>query len=135
MYRPIFFCTAKDVFQQIADFGLQANPLYKEGFSRVGCFPCIMCNHSEIRMIAKNYPERVEYIAKLEEEIGSTFFPPNYIPTRFCTKEVEYKDKKGNVRIKKVPTIRDVVRYVSDDENQAKMYQQKACISIYNICE
>ena len=55
--RPIFKWSAQQVIDCILDAGQEPNPLYYRGFSRVGCFPCIMCRHKEIELIAKNDPE------------------------------------------------------------------------------
>lgn len=52
--RPIFKWSAQQVIDCILDAGQKPNPLYYRGFSRVGCFPCIMCRHKEIELIAKN---------------------------------------------------------------------------------
>lgn len=51
--RPIFKWSAQQVIDCILDAGQKPNPLYYRGFSRVGCFPCIMCRHKEIELIAK----------------------------------------------------------------------------------
>lgn len=40
--RPIFKWSAQQVIDCILDAGQKPNPLYYRGFSRVGCFPCIM---------------------------------------------------------------------------------------------
>lgn len=55
--RPIFKWSAQQVIDCILDAGQVPNPLYYRGFSRVGCFPCIMCRHKEIELIAKNDPD------------------------------------------------------------------------------
>lgn len=130
--RPIFEWTANMVFDYIKTKGLKANPLYYEGFLRVGCFPCIMCRQSEVQLLVKRHPERIEAIQKLENDLGRTFFPPGYIPARFCSRS----DDKGNV----FPSVDDVVKYVMNKKNQASMFADEdgefpACESIYNICE
>lgn len=130
VYRPIFLSSAEGVFSKIKRFGLTANPLYYEGFARVGCFLCIMCSLNEIKLIAINYPERIDLIRQVELECNTTFFPPNYIPAHFCTKTVYTKKQRV-----KVPTIDDVVKYVLKDTNQLNFYVQPACQSHYNICE
>lgn len=131
--RPILKWTAAQVFDFIFSHGLKPNPLYYEGFSRVGCFPCIMARHDEIKLIAEKYRHRIDEIRKYEEaNNGRTFFPPNYIPARYCSKRTI--SKKGKVVM--CPTIDDVVKYVTDDENQGKLFENKGgCISVYNICE
>lgn len=119
--RPIFSWEAEEVFAYIKSQGLQPNPLYKLGFSRVGCFPCIMCRHSEIKQLIKHFPERIEVIRKLENELGRTFFPPGYIPAWACTN-------------KKYPTIDDVVNYLHQP-NQMALFESPSCQSVYAICE
>ena len=52
--RPIFKWSAQQVIDCILDAGQKPNPLYYRGFSRVGCFPCIMCRHKEIELIANH---------------------------------------------------------------------------------
>lgn len=127
--RPLFRKSAAEVFEMIFAAGLKANPLYYEGFSRVGCFPCIMCTHSEARLIISKYPDRIEKIAELEKQIGRTFFPPDYIPERFCTG----RDKKTG---KAFPYIQDVVKYLQGDPDQTFLYNQNTgCQSVYSICE
>lgn len=130
--RPIFEWKANDVFDYIKAKGLRANPLYYEGFTRVGCFPCIMCRHGEIELLTRKHPERIEAIQKLEDDLGRTFFPPGYIPDRFCTRS----DDKGNV----FPSVSDVTTYLTKKfEADPTLFDMNeptpSCESIYNICE
>jgi hypothetical protein len=87
------------------------------GFSRVGCMPCIMVNHREMRNIIKNFPEVIENIRRIEIKTGRTFFPPNYIPSRFCTR----RDEKTGVMC---PTVDDVVNYLSCNKNQLPLFKE-----------
>lgn len=131
--RPIIKWSADQVFDYIFKSGIKANPLYYEGFSRVGCFPCIMCTKGEIRLIAETYKERIDEIRAFEQKINKTFFPPNYIPAKYCS--LKHINKKGIAIM--CPTIDDVVKYVMDDPNQTRLFDKKdtGCISFYNICE
>lgn len=133
VYRPIFNLTANEVFELIKEADLEANPLYRQGFKRVGCMPCIMATKGEMKLIADNKPDIVAKIAEAETKLGSTFFPPDYIPERFSTHEVEFNDGEK----KKVPTIQDVVNYTKTDTNQGSLFplNPNQCQSIYNICE
>jgi len=192
VYRPILKLSHNEVFNIIFENDSPGNPLYRAGMSRVGCFPCIMCRLSEIRMIATHEPEKIEQIYKLEQLANSTFFPPLYIPARYCTKTAEVKvyredliplfggkvSKKINkdqtsvfvdsekpinpeerlynmyfkndkipvyldddeneyiIRRVKVPTIKDVAKYVLANPNQTDFLGGAAgCVSVYNICE
>ncbi len=130
--RPILKWGFEIVFQYIFENGLSPNPLYFEGFSRVGCFPCVMCTHSEVVLLMERYPERIEEIRALEQMIGRTFFPPGYIPTRYCSLRVISKNGKAVM----CPTIDDVLKYLLDDPNQTRLFEKNSgCISVYNICD
>jgi 3'-phosphoadenosine 5'-phosphosulfate sulfotransferase (PAPS reductase)/FAD synthetase len=86
VFRPILKLTHNEVFNIIFENDSPGNPLYRAGMSRVGCFPCIMCRLSEIRQIALYDQDVIEKIYQLELLSNSTFFPPNYIPNKYCTK-------------------------------------------------
>lgn len=189
VYRPVLYKTANEVFNDIFENGSPGNPLYRKGQSRVGCYPCVQCKLGEIKLIAKDEPKRIDQIDALEKLSGSTFFPPGYIPIRFCTKmalckiyredlvkvmilksksknkdqgimfdvavtdpeEMLYQlyfknplievyiDEEGYEYIwrrVKVPTIRDVVKYVLDNPDQVEAFPMGGgCVSVYNICE
>lgn len=132
VHRPIIKWTAQQVFDYIFSHNLKANPLYYEGFSRVGCFPCVNCNHQEIRLIALHYPERIDEIRELERVLGRTFFPPNYIPKDYCDRWVVNK-RGAKVHY---ASIDAVVRYVLGNPDQTTAFEMpKGCISVYGICE
>ncbi len=170
--RPILNKTAIEVFETIYSNGFKPNPLYQMGMSRVGCFPCVMCQKGEIKKVAEIRPLRVLQIKALEKLTNSTFFPPAYIPLRFCTKKAKVKlylndlinlqkpnlynpklhkqliqtdniekitDEDGDVYVIKnmrVPSIDDVIKYVSDNPNQTLLFDPiGGCVSVYNICE
>jgi len=124
--RPVFDWSAKQVINYILENGLEPNPLYKMGYKRVGCYPCIMASQQDIYNISTQDKKRIEYISKLEKEINSSFFGPNKIPRKFYKKEY--------------PLIDDVVKYVKrknqeeslfDDENDNEI----TCMSFYGLCE
>lgn len=122
--RPIFTWSAQQTVDFIRDNGQQPNPLYYMGFSRVGCFPCIMARHQEVRLIAENHPEMWIRLENAEKNIGRSFFPPNYIPKHACTN-------------KKFPMIGDVKKYFENKNATLDMFEgeQPGCMSAYNLCE
>lgn len=86
-FRPLIHWTADDVISFLKSSGMAINPLYSQGFSRVGCFPCIMARKDEIRNIAIRYPEEVERVKEWEAIVGSvakrgksTFFGNGKVP-------------------------------------------------------
>lgn len=128
--RPLFDWTAEQVFDLHRAHGVEPNPLYKLGAGRVGCFPCIQINHAELRRMTETLPEIWDRMAELEAAAaGRTFFPPNYIPERFCTR----RDSKTGVRI---PTLEDVRAYVTNP-HQPELWDDtpRHCVSVYNQCE
>lgn len=187
--RPVLKKTAIEVFNIIFENDSPGNPLYRKGQSRVGCYPCVMCKQGEIKIIAKTTPERIEQLEQLEQLAKSTFFPPGFIPLKYCTKiaecaiyrsdlikffftkanerpesqskmfeldetdpeeklyqlyfknpdiEVHLDDDEDEyiLRFVKVPTVRDVVKYVIANPNQQEAFPTSTgCVSVYNICE
>jgi len=125
LLRPVFDWSAQQVIDYILAAGLEPNPLYKMGYKRVGCWPCVMCSQRDILNIAIQSPERIEQIANLEKELQSSFFGPNKIPTRAIT--------TGN----KYSSIRDVVRYVQWQNATGSLFDDTAtsCMSYYGLCE
>lgn len=126
LLRPVFDWSAQQVIDYILAAGLEPNPLYKMGYKRVGCWPCVMCSQRDILNIAIQSPERIEQIANLEKELQSSFFGPNKIPTRAIT--------SGN----KYSSIRDVVRYVQWQNATGSLFDDDtatSCMSYYGLCE
>ena len=128
--RPIFHWSAQRVIDYILTNGQRPNPLYERGFARVGCFPCVMCRKREIQLISKDMwaaQRLVDAENKMKEctEKGSTFFPPKYIPKRFCEKAY--------------PTIQEVFNYVNRDDAQLDLFEPEggySCMSVYHgLCE
>lgn len=131
LVRPLIKWSAEDCFNLMKKHNIEPNPLYRMGMKRVGCMPCIMVSKKELKNIIQQFPDVIEKIKEIEAKVGRTFFPPNYIPDRFCSR----RDEKTGVM---VPTVEDVVKYVSDDPNQIKMFDEpegETCMSYYSICE
>lgn len=129
--RPIFHWSAQEVIDYILANGQRPNPLYERGFSRVGCFPCIMCRKREVQLISKDEWASKRLInaerrIKEETERGSSFFPPTYIPKRFCANG-EY------------PTVQEVFNYVNMNDAQLDLFELEdgySCMSVYHgLCE
>jgi 3'-phosphoadenosine 5'-phosphosulfate sulfotransferase (PAPS reductase)/FAD synthetase len=118
VYRPIFELNHLQVFELHSKHNIEPNPLYKQGFSRVGCMPCIMCRHSELKLIATDRPQDLQKIIDAEKEVGRTFFPPDYIST------------------KHIATVQEVAEKLTNP-NQTELFKipKGQCKSIYNICE
>jgi 3'-phosphoadenosine 5'-phosphosulfate sulfotransferase (PAPS reductase)/FAD synthetase len=70
LFRPIHGWKAADTFAIAKRHGLKPNPLYTMGMGRVGCMPCIMCKKSELREIARRFPEQIDRIEEWESIVG-----------------------------------------------------------------
>lgn len=122
--RPMFDWNAQQVINYIQKNGQTPNLLYYQGFTRVGCFPCIMSRHREVLLIIENHPEQWANLKAKEREVGSTFFPPDYIPKRFTANG-------------KICTADDIEKYLTGKNATLDMFEQDtpSCMSAYNLCE
>lgn len=128
--RPIFNWEPQKVIDYIRDNGQAPNPLYYQGFTRVGCFPCIMSTHRTIKLIIDNHTDRWDEIVRHEKEIDSSFFKidsiPKYAQSGVC--------KRSG---KKFTTAEDIKRYLSAKNATADMFEEDtpSCMSAYHLCE
>ena len=125
LLRPVFDWSAGQVIDYILENGLQPNPLYRMGYKRVGCYPCIMASQQDIYNISVQDPERISYIADLEQQLSSSFWGPNKISPKY------YKGE--------YPQIGDVVRYVQAKRARGTLFDDNdvatSCMSYYGLCE
>lgn len=129
--RPVFDWSGNEVIEYIIKNGQQPNELYKQGFKRVGCFPCIMSGHKEVAQIIKRYPEKFDEIIEHEKRIGSSFFKIDFVPDWAKTGTCHRTGKKYT-------TGEDVKKYLSDKNATLDLYEedkQISCSSYYNLCE
>ena len=137
--RPMIGMSAQEIIDYILENGQQPNPLYKKGFSRVGCFPCIYARLSEVKAM-RHELDYVARVVNLEEELNrirkeknqecqnSSLFSKGKIPERFCI-------KYGNG----IPAFEDVINYVSRNDAELDLFEPKegySCMSVYHgLCE
>jgi 3'-phosphoadenosine 5'-phosphosulfate sulfotransferase (PAPS reductase)/FAD synthetase len=122
--RPLFTWTAEQVITYIKDNGQNPNPLYFQGFTRVGCFPCIMSKHSELKLIYENHNDQWENLKNIEKQTGSTFFGPSKIP-------------KWAMENNSYATLEDIEKYLSNKNATLDLFDTGSvgCMSAYNLCE
>lgn len=70
VWRPLIAWSEQEVIDIHHRHGLRPNPLYLRGATRVGCFPCIMANKAELRLIADTAPEYIDKVRELEAVVG-----------------------------------------------------------------
>jgi len=127
--RPVFDWSAQQTIDYIRENGQQPNPLYFMGFTRVGCFPCIMSRHTAIKLIIENHPEQWKVLKEKEIEVGTSFFPPSYIP-RWASSG---RTKEGRIFC----TAEDVEKYLRDKNLTGDLFEDDtpSCMSAYGLCE
>jgi len=130
-HRPILRWRAQDCFEAAALYGLEPNPLYLQGMTRVGCMPCINCSKDEVLEISKRFPGHIERIAYWEVQVAlasrrmeASFFPDPHrdahLNRRGIHNVVEWsKTKRGG-------QLMDWIRITEEP---------KACESAYGLCE
>lgn len=69
VWRPLLTWSEQDVIDIHHRHGLRPNPLYLQGASRVGCWPCVFARKDEIRQMADSNPERIDFIRNLEQQL------------------------------------------------------------------
>jgi len=84
VYQPIVYWTTQQVYDYVKSNNVELNPLYKKGLSRVGCYPCINANKTEIGLLDDTAIKKVH---NLENKINENY--PNKNATFF------YKGTKG----------------------------------------
>lgn len=72
VWRPIIDWSERDVINAHLRAGITPNPLYIRGagYSRVGCYPCIMARKGELAQLAEDSPERIDLIRQLEAKVN-----------------------------------------------------------------
>lgn len=131
IWRPILRWHVQDVFEAHRAWGIEPNPLYKQGMGRVGCMPCINASKDEVLAISKRFPGHIDRIAYWEEQVQraskrgacSFFSDPTrdaHLDRRGIYKVVEWsKTKRGGQNIDWIRTFE----------------QPGACESAYGLCE
>lgn len=130
IFRPIILWTAQQTVDYCLARGVRVNPLYAEGFDRVGCMPCINCGKKEINNIGLRRPAEIGRLAEWERIVGlaskrgeSSFFPNPH--------REDHLAKRG---------IHAMVRWAKTSRGgrQTKLFEEtdsEACSSSYGLCD
>jgi hypothetical protein len=65
------------VFDFLEKKGVPPNPLYALGYGRVGCFPCIHANKTELSLLPDWAWNRLE---EYENQLKRSWFPAGFLP-------------------------------------------------------
>lgn len=77
---PLVAWVEKQVFDYIKSKNIIINPLYKKGFKRVGCMPCVYDNPKILDLAGRKYIERLRDLEKIvSQKIGKSakWFSPS----------------------------------------------------------
>ena len=144
-WLPLLQWTALDTFGCHDRHEVRPNPLYQKGCSRVGCYPCIMSNKSELANLSR-YTDAMERLGAMERE--ATILsgrPPDHPPMSFfgCkTAPRRYSSQTCPNTGKPYPLADDVKRWaLSDDPNPDQQtlgldddISAPTCLSVYGLC-
>lgn len=142
LYRPLIDWTAEEVFAQHKKHGVNWNPLYEHGMSRVGCMPCIMSQKLEIKEIGKRFPNEIERVDDWEDQVGlaSKRGSASFFAAGKTTQGRAALSSGENPSIK----IKDVVDWASTGHG-GRQYElldlipedeeMPSCSSVYGLCE
>lgn len=104
-FNPLINWKIEHVIEMHQRHGLQANPLYFMGYTKVGCMECVNANKSNIAQTAMRNPEYLERLGELEvlvakvsrvaiqEGYQPSFFGPNLLAPKRTV------DARGNKTI------------------------------------
>jgi 3'-phosphoadenosine 5'-phosphosulfate sulfotransferase (PAPS reductase)/FAD synthetase len=128
IYRPLIKWTANDVFEMHKRGGIQPNPLYKQGMTRVGCMPCINANKGELFEIARRYPEEIERVVKWEELVAKA-------SKRGASSFFSTRDGHGHIEeaVEWSKTVYGGKQY--DLVKAIEFEDVPTCSSVYGLCE
>ncbi|MBV9075154.1 MAG: phosphoadenosine phosphosulfate reductase family protein [Acidobacteria bacterium] len=122
--RPVASWTKQQCFEYVQSFGEEVNPLYKMGFSRVGCAPCVNAKKDDIREWAARFPEVIQKVRDWEQVTKRTFFAPmvpgleiNWIDDVVAWSKTAWGGRQP------------LLSFVEDDA------QAGACVSQFGLCE
>lgn len=74
--NPIADWSKPMCFDFVKAHGEAINPLYRLGFNRVGCAPCINSGKDDILNWVRRFPEMIDKVRGWENEIGRSYFAP-----------------------------------------------------------
>lgn len=132
IYRPILRWNVQDVFDAHRAAGIEPNPLYRQGMTRVGCMPCINAGKAELAQIARRFPEHVERIAAWERLVSEVCRPLS--PVSFFHVGTQGHAGQGS-------TIEHVIQWARTTRGGrqfdllADLEEPLACSSAYGLCE
>lgn len=131
VYRPLINWSAADVFKMHRKHGIEPNPLYKLGMSRVGCMPCINVNKDELFEISRRFPEEIERISEWEQLVAgaSKLQNSSFLPALEGDDKKNIHDWVEWSRTSRGGKNYDLIKMIG------MMEETPVCSSVYGLCE
>lgn len=121
---PLLYETENTIFSFLKEKGVPPNPLYALGYKRVGCFPCIHANKTELSILPNWAWEKLEY---WENTIGRSWFSAGTLPG------------KPEGYIPKINEVKEWSKTSFGGKNYDLFKQDQkdapSCVSTWAICE
>lgn len=133
-FRPIVDWTVEMVFSYHRTMGINPNPLYSMGMTRVGCMPCCNVSKAELREISSRFPEIIARISEWEKLVGmsSKIGFSTMLGSKDNRKDrrLIFKDLEIFERVKWSKTTFGGRQY-----SLFSILEQHECSSAYGLCE
>lgn len=130
-YRTILRWKAADCFDAHRAYGVEPNPLYMQGMTRVGCMPCINCSKAELAQIERRFPEHIERIGEWERLVSGVCRQRS--PVSFFHMGTQAHSGQAST-IKHVVEWSRTTRGGRQFDLLANLDEPSACSSAYGLC-
>ncbi len=135
IYRPILDWTAQDCFAMHRRHGVEPNPLYLKGMSRVGCLPCIHAGQAELVEIHKRFPEQLDRIEAWERAAAKVNRWAQYNGRSEFISFIGPRNFGGKTR-EMLNSTKDYVEWIGENKQQYELEDEAPfCSSTYGLCE
>lgn len=99
---PIVNWTEEQVFRYLEEKGIEPNPLYSEGHTRVGCYPCILGSWADFRACWQTEEGRrnILKLKEIEETLNAQGYHTrlkDHITAKELIRRLELNDAQGNL--------------------------------------
>jgi len=143
-FSPIIHWSGENAVNFAQNRGAPVNPLYYQGFTRVGCFPCINASKNEIARIGIHHPEEIAIRAEWEDLVAdaskrgaATFFAAKTTPRGAALAKSD--EAAASTDYPRIPEVVDWARTARggkrrDPERDAEL-ESTLCSSAYGLCE
>lgn len=138
IFRPVVAWSADQVVAFCKANGVPLNPLYTQGFRRVGCAPCINSGKDDVLLWADRYPDVIDRLRAWEDAVSraskrgkATFFHAGDVNENMTVEEA-FDKSRIDERVKWARTSHGGKQY---DLERLSDASEMGCVSAYGLCE